>query len=142
MKNALLLFSFLFLMTGMNAQKLAEKDVPSLVLESFSKSHTDATQLNWTKEGSNFQATYVAQDTKMASLYADSGKLIEYRTEVPMTSLPAEAQEFIKLNFTEKDSKEMLQVHDYAGTVTYRVKLRGQIYEFDAMGNTIKAPTR
>ncbi len=142
MKNALLLFSFLFLMTGIKAQKLSEKEVPPLVLESFSKSHADASELNWTKEGTNFQATYMAQNTAMASLYADSGQLIEYRTDVPMTSLPAEALEFIKLNFTDKDAKEIQQVHDYAGTVTYRVKVRGQVYEFNAMGYTIKSPTR
>ncbi len=142
MKNALLLLSFLFTTTWMNAQKLSQKDVPPLVLEAFSKSHSDATELNWSKEGTNFQATYIAQNTAMASLYADSGKLIEYRSDVPTTSLPAEAQEFIKLNFTDSDAKEIQQVHDYAGVVTYRVKVRGQVYEFDAMGNTIKPPTR
>jgi len=140
MKKLILLFAMIGLSTLVQAQKLMVKDVPSVVTAAFKKAHPSIQDVDWSKDGSNFEAEYDDQNKKDASdTYSASGKLIETEIEIAISALPASVMVYVKKNYKEDEVKEASKITTINATVTYEVEVKGMDLIFDSMGNFIKS---
>lgn len=71
------------------AQNLENKDIPQLVKDKFTSSYTKSTHLKWTKEKSNFEASFKLGKKKMSVNIDADGNIVETETELKVTDLPA-----------------------------------------------------
>lgn len=124
--------SIFFLLTGMflsigSAQSLKTKDVPGIVKEKFNSNFTKVVNAIWTKEKSNFEASFKAGDRQMSVNIDEKGNIIETETGIKLGELPVEvrnsvAKDYLKYRITEAAKIEV------KGIITYEVEVkRGKV---------------
>jgi len=115
MKTSLLICIILFVAGCGNSKKSENINVPTAVLESFSKQFPTATNVKWSMESENeFEAEYEANDQKQASNYDTSGKWLVTETEISESNIPdtvmsALIKEFIGFKLIKA---EKVETHD------------------------------
>ena len=65
MKKLILLFAVAGLFTQAQAQKLKAKDVPVAVTAAFEKSHPTTKDVDWSKDGNNYEVEYDVNKTEL-----------------------------------------------------------------------------
>jgi hypothetical protein len=139
MKKIILSLAIVGFVSQTQAQKISAKDVPSVVKEAFSKAYPSVTDVDWSKDGSNFEAEYDAKKVDMSITYSPTGKLIETEMGIPTSSLPAGVMEYVKKNYKEDEVKEASKITDANGVITYEAEVKGLDLIFDSKGNFIKS---
>ena len=139
MKKLILLFAIAGLFTQAQAQKLKAKDVPVAVTAAFEKSHPTTKDVDWSKDGNNYEVEYDVNKTDMSITYNSSGKLMETEMEIKASALPAPVMEYVKTNYKEDEVKEAAKITDASGIVSYEAEVKGMDLIFDSKGNYIKS---
>ena len=139
MKKLILLFAIAGLFTQAQGQKLKAKDVPVAVTAAFEKAHPATKDVDWSKDGNNYEVEYDVNKTDMSITYNSSGKLMETEMEIKASALPAPVMEYVKTNYKEDEVKEASKITDASGIVTYEVEVKGMDLIFDSKGNYIKS---
>ncbi len=138
MKKLIFLLAIAAVSLQANAQKLADKDVPSTVKTSFTKLFPKATEVKWKKEDGNFEAGFDLNKIEQSVLFDANGKMLESEVEIDVKKLPEAAHTYMKKNYPNNPIKEAAKITAANGTVTYEAELKGKDVIFDAKGNFIK----
>jgi hypothetical protein len=96
MKKIILLIAIVGFVSQIQAQKLVAKDVPAVVKAAFGKAYPSVTDVDWSKDGSNFEAAYDAKKVDMSVTYSATGTLIETEMGIPSSSLPQAVMDYVK----------------------------------------------
>lgn len=139
MKKLILLLAIVGFITKSHAQKLMAKNVPVAVTNAFSKAYPLIKDVDWSKDGSNYEAEFDKGKVDKSVTYDASGKLIETEVEILASALPASVMEYIKKTYKEDEVKEASKITDANGTVTYEAEVKGKDLIFDSKGNFIKS---
>jgi len=139
MKKLILLFVIAGFFTQAQAQKLMSKDVPVAVKTAFNKAHTSVKDVEWNKNGNNYEVNYEAEEDEASLIFDVSGKLIETKVEISSPALPALAMQYVKKNYKEKDMNAIHKITVANGTLTYETELKGIVLIFDSKGNFINS---
>jgi len=137
MKNVLLILAITACATQINAQNVAEKNVPVAVTAAFARSYPAVANAQWNQHGDNFEATYDIDKVDMCITYAPNGNLIKTEMEVPVASLPDGVIEYVYKNYDKEEIKEAKKCTDSKGVVTYAAKVKGEDLIFDNYGNYV-----
>lgn len=122
-----------------NAQKVFEKEVPVVVKSAFQKSYSNAKELKWEKEKSNYEAGFEIGETDYSVLIDGSGNIIETEVEISRDELSVDARNYITKNYPGKKIKEAAKITDAKGIVTYEAEVNGSDLIFDHSGKFLKA---
>lgn len=139
MKKLILLLTIVAFASQSQAQKLKSKNVPAAVKAAFSNSYPSVKDVDWSKDGINFEAEYDSKQGDMSVTYSIDGRLIETEMEIPKSSLPQSIMDYVKKNYNEDEVKEASKITDAKGVVTYEAEVKGKDLIFDLNGNFIKA---
>ena len=139
MKKLILLFIIAGFLTQAQAQKMMAKDVPGAVTAVFYKAHPTIKDVDWKRDGSNYEAEYDKGKLDKSVTYDASGKLLETEVEILASELPSSVMEYVKKTYKENEVKEASKITDANGTVTYEAEVKGKDLIFDSKGNFIKA---
>ena len=139
MKKIILVLAIAGFVTEVQAQKLMAKNVPLAVTNAFSKAYPEIKDVDWSKDGSNFEAEYDKGKVDNSVTYNASGKLLETEVEILASELPTSVMEYVKKTYKEDEVKEASKITDANGTVTYEAEVKGKDLIFDSKGNFIKA---
>ncbi len=124
MKNLLLVFIFCLSRGITNAQKLTIQEVPTAVKSSFTKSFPKATNINWSKEGTNeYEAEFRINKISMASNFDKEGKWLVTETEIKIAELPKTVQSAIATRFPGYKIEEAEKAETAGKEIFYEVKL-------------------
>jgi len=113
-------------------------DVPEAVTVSFKKHYSNVSDVDWEKEGSNYEAEFEANDTETSVTLDPSGKILETENEIETSLLPATAMEYLNTNYKGKKVKEATKIVLEDGTIQYEAEVNNKDIMFDANGTFIK----
>ena len=139
MRKIIVLFVLATLVTQAQAQKLMAKDVPKAVVAAFTKEYPSISDIDWSKDGSNYEAGYDSDYGDRSVTYNAAGNLIETEMDIEVSTLPAAVLEYVKKNYANSKVKEASKITDAKGNVTYEAEVKGRDLIFDSNGNFIKS---
>jgi len=138
MKKLILLLAIAGFFMQAHAQKLMATDVPTVVTDAFNKAHPSIKVVDWSLDGNYYEARYMTDKVYRSVTYDATGKLIETGEKIVVTSLPAPALEYLKINYTEEIVKETSKNTDANGIETYEAEVKGLDLIFDSEGNFVR----
>ena len=138
MKKLLLITPAMLLSTLIFSQKIKEKEVPAGVKLGFEKLYPNLKDVDWEKEGSNFEAEFEQDENETSVVFDSNGHLLETETEIGVSSLPANIITYLKNNYPNQKIKEAAKMVTPAGTTTYETEIKGKDLIFDSNGNFLK----
>ena len=141
MKRTAILLGAMFAVTFANAQKVSDKEVPTVVKNTLQKSYPSAKEIKWEKEKANYEAGFENNETEYSVLIDVSGNILETEIEIKVDALPANAKEYVSKNYAGQKIKEATKITDNKGVVTYEAEIKGKDLIFDSNGNFIKIVT-
>lgn len=121
-----------------NAQKVNQKDVPSVVQTSFQKQFPDAKNVKWEKEHGNFEAGFKSNGVETSVVINPSGTLIETEKEIKISELPASATAYMTKTYPKQKIKEAAKITNAKGEVTYEAEIKDKDVLFDNKGKFLK----
>ena len=138
MKKSAILLGAMFVVSFANAQKVSDKEVPTVVKNTLQKSYPSAKEIKWEKEKANYEAEFEVNETDYSLLIDVSGNILETEVEIKIDELPAKAKEYVSKNYAGQKIKETAKITDSKGVVTYEAEIKGKDLIFDSNGNFIK----
>lgn len=105
---------------AVQAQDVAEKDVPEVVKKALSQKYANATDLEWEKHGNNYEADFDVKRIDHAAMIDSTGKILMTRRDVMEKDLPQGIRTAISqtykgmrlddMELVEKDGKTYYQL--------------------------------
>lgn len=124
-----------------NAQKMKESDIPSVVKAAFKKAYPSAKEVKWSKEEGLYEVEFENSKTEMSALMDQAGLVKEVETEIKKTELPAAIQASIKKDYAGLKIEEAATIVSN-GITTYEAEVdKGENsfdLIFDANGKLLK----
>jgi hypothetical protein len=119
-------------------EKVADKDVPTVVSGAFTKTHPNAKMVSWKKKDGKYAAEYDENSTKTWSIYDASGKLVETKIKIKESEAPQPVVDYANKNYKDALDKDYFKITDAKGAVTYGLKAKDKKVIFDSKGNYTK----
>ncbi len=140
MKKLILLLIVVGSITQAQAQKkLMAKDVPTAVKDAFSKAYQMEKDIDWCKDGNNYEAEYDSKKGDMAAIYSADGQLVSTEMDISIADLPSGVMEYLLKNHKDHKVKEASKTTNVDGTITYETEVQGMDLIFDSNGKYLKS---
>lgn len=120
------------------SEKIADKDVPTAVSGTFTKTHPNAKMVSWKKKDGKYAAEYDENSSKTWSIYDASGKLVETKVKIKESEAPQSIVDYANKNHNDILGKEYYKMTDAKGNVTYAYKANDKKIIFDSKGAYLK----
>ena len=121
MKSIIILITGIFL-SASYAQSLDTKDVPGIVKEKFNSNYTKAAHVKWTKEKTNYEASFRTGKKEMSVNFDLKGNIIETETEIKINDLPIEIINSISKNYSGYKITAAARIESN-GIITYEAEI-------------------
>ena len=123
MKKIIAGFAFVIgSIVAVQAQDVAEKDVPEAVKSALSQKYANATDLEWEKHGDNYEADFDVKRIDHAVMIDPSGKILMTRHDLMEKDLPQALQNAISQNYKGMRVDDVEQV-EKDGNTYYQLEL-------------------
>ena len=99
MKQILIVFSFIVL--GLSQSKANETPIPSVVLQSFFKTFSKASDVSWEQTNGFTVAAFTMDGHKQYAYYNDANELVVTAEPISSESLPDELQSDLKASYSK-----------------------------------------
>ena len=96
MKKIILALAIAGFFTKVQAQKLMTKNVPLAVTNAFSKAYPEIKDVEWSKDGINFEAEYDHDKVDRSVTFNAAGDILESEVKIKASELPAGVMEYVK----------------------------------------------
>lgn len=121
-----------------NAQKVSDKEVPTVVKSAVQKKYPNAKELKWEKEKGNYEVGFELAKTDYSVLINASGNILETEVEISIDELPANVKAYVSKHYAGQKIKEAAKIADSKGIVTYEAEVNGKDLIFDKSGKFLK----
>lgn len=122
MKSFIIILTVIFFSISY-AQNLDNKDVPRIVKEKFISSFTKTVHVKWTKEKSNYEASFKTGDKQMSVNFDEKGNIIETETGIKLSELPIEVRESVAKDYSKYKITETAKI-ETKGLISYEVEVK------------------
>ncbi len=107
-----------------HAQKLAPPQVPAPATAAFKQAFPNATQVQWEKEDSQYEASFTQGADEMSALLSPTGELLETETEMRPSQLPVPVREALATRYKAAKVTEAAKILTHkTGAVTYEAEV-------------------
>jgi hypothetical protein len=134
MKKLILVFAIIGLAAGSYAQNLTPADVPQPVVKSFTKKNPKVEQVEWSKSGDFYKATYADENSGKSVYYDEAGKVKQSEMDVKISQLPTPILKYVNDNHPADVVKHSTKMTNAKGKSTYILKVKDSELVFDANG--------
>ena len=134
MKKLLLLFVLAIVISNLQAQKCSAKDVPAPVMETFNKAYPNEKKCHWGKDSIDYQVSFFTGKAPISVTYNAAGKRIITEMQMPVEDLPQSIIEYVQKNYQGEIFRDVAQITDAEGIITYEVEVKDMDLIFDAKG--------
>jgi hypothetical protein len=135
MKKTIIMGIMAFAALTSQAQKTS---IPEAVKAKVTATYPKATGVKFEKEGKEFEAEFKNEGKEMSILMNVQGNILETETDIAVSELPKNVQEYLTKNFKGKKIKEAAQIVDSKGMKKFEAEIGGKDYFFDEKGNLLK----
>ena len=129
----------LFSQLDAQAQKIMAKNVPTAVTQAFKKAYPTVTDIDWSKDGVNYEAEYDSKNGDKSVTYNAQGVLLETEKDIKVADLPASITTYVKNNHKGHSIKEASKITTASGVMTYEAQVNGMDLIFDSAGMFIRS---
>lgn len=99
-KLAILLFSAVpFISSCAHAQEIAQQNVPSVIVNSFTSTYPNAMDVEWEINGDTYDVEFELGQVDNHIWYNLEGKVVKHKKEVRRSELPAAVSNMLKKDF-------------------------------------------
>lgn len=120
-----------------NEKSSKEPKIPATVQDAFKQHYPDISDVDWEKEGKNYEASFENKETETSVVIDASGKILETETEIETTALPKAALDYISANYKGHKIKEASKIVLGDGTINYEAEINKKDLIFDSSGSFI-----
>jgi hypothetical protein len=121
MKTIMLFLTGIFFSISF-AQNLENKDIPQVVKDKFASSYTKTTHLKWTKEKSNYEASFRTGNKEMSVNFDEKGNIVETETEIKSSELPIEVRNSVSKDYSGYKITEAAKIESN-GIITFETEV-------------------
>jgi hypothetical protein len=93
------------------------------VKEKFISSFTKTVHVKWTKEKSNYEASFKTGDKQMSVNFDEKGNIIETETGIKLSELPIEVRESVAKDYSKYKITETAKI-ETKGLISYEVEVK------------------
>ena len=133
----LLLIIFVSAFQGFG-QTIASSSVPKIVKDKFEKSYANVTDVEWRKQGKNYQASFKSNNAEWTSSYDGKGNPVNTGKTIPISALPQTVRDYFSWNLPGKKMLSAQFMNDSKGEQSFEVKSDDGTYVFDKQGHFIR----
>lgn len=119
-------------------KKLKSADVPATVQGAFKEQYPSITDIDWEKEGDNYEAEFENDKIETSVVINTTGEILETETEMAPSALPESVLSYLETNYKGKKIKEAGKIVLSDGTINYEVEMNNKDLIFDSNGKFIK----
>lgn len=112
MKKLIFLIGFFFIAWALSAQDIAQKDVPSVVLNSFQQQFAKADDVEWEKENGQFVVEFEMDKADHKAWLDSTGKLVMHGSAVSEKEMPEAVKAAIKRDYAAYDLDDIYKIED------------------------------
>lgn len=105
---------------------IPEKDVPSVVKNSFTKEYPQAVDVEWEKHKNNFEVDFEVGNADYTALYSADGKVIMEKQDIAVDALPVAVANKLKESYADLKVDDVDKL-EKDGNTYYQVDLEGGI---------------
>ncbi len=134
MKKLIFVLAIIGLALGSYAQNLLPADVPEVVVKSFVKKNPKVEQVEWSKTGDFFKATFTDEDSGRSVYFDEAGKVKQSEMQVKVSQLPTPILKYVNDNHPTDVVKQSSKITTAKGKSTYLLKVKDSELVFDANG--------
>ena len=115
--------------------------VPNTIKSAFQSEHQSAKQVEWMKEGENFEVEYKENGLEKSILYDAQGNILETETEIIVSELLPAITDYIRQNYSDYKIEEASKEESQESTF-FELEIEGNNQEievlFDSNGKFIE----
>ncbi len=138
MKYMMIIGAFFCASLWSHAQSGKKVAVPEIVQQAFKKLYPKATDVEWEKEGDNYEAECEIAKEEMSVVFDSSGTLLETEKEIEVKALPQAVSNYVQSILPGKKIKEASKITMANGTIFFEAEVDGKDYIFDEQGNFVR----
>jgi hypothetical protein len=138
MKKSIIVIALIMVSLVSFAQKTKDQNVPQVVKNALLQKFPKAKEIQWDKEGKNFEASFDLNNIDNSVLFSQDGKIVETEIEIKVTQLPKNALQYLNDNYKNQKVKEAAKIVTEKGNVIYEAEIKSEDLFFDENGNFIK----
>jgi hypothetical protein len=138
MKFIMIISAIFFANFSGSAQSNKKVAVPEIVQQAFAKLYPQATDVEWEKEGNNYEVECQISKEEVSIVFDAKGTLLETEKEIEVKALPKAVSNYLQSNLSGKKIKEASKIIMANGTVFFEAEVDGKDYIFDENGNFVR----
>ena len=142
MKKVMFLLGFATVAVATQAQNLKSENVPAAIKLSFEKHFPNAKEVEWEKEGANYEAEFKWKEAGHSMVMDTQGNLLETELEIKVDELPEAARKYIAEKYPNQKIKEAARITLQNGAVKYEAEINGKDVMFNGNGNFIQEKSK
>lgn len=130
MKKQILIFSALLASAFcLQAQDIAQSQVPSVIVNKFHKQFPKATDIEWEMDGFLYNVDFeIGWNTDHEIWYDAEGKIVKHKEDISKSELPETVSKGIQTNFNGYTIDDLERITDN-GNVFYKMELNSLLKE-------------
>lgn len=118
-----------------------DSKIPVTVQNEFKKQYPNISDVDWEKEGENYEAEFEIGEIETSVVLNANGVILETETEMDPSSLPKAILDYLEANYKGQKVKEAAKIVLSDGTVIYEAEVNKKDHIFDSNGTFIKVIT-
>ncbi len=122
-------------------KKGKESEIPVTVQDAFKKQFPTITDVDWEKEGENYEGEFENGEVETSVVINTSGVILETETEMEPSTLPKAILDYLDSNYKGQKVREATKIILNDGTVNYEAEVNKKDLIFDNNGTFIKVIT-
>ncbi|WBL22718.1 PepSY-like domain-containing protein [Zunongwangia sp. HRR-M8] len=128
-KQILILGTALTIASGLQAQEIPQTEVPSIIVNEFSKNYPEAKDIEWELEGNQYAVEFELDwNTDHELWYDKQGKLLKHKEDISEKDLPKAVSETIKSEFDGYSIDDLERISQ-SGKVYYHIDFEALLKE-------------
>jgi Putative beta-lactamase-inhibitor-like, PepSY-like len=112
-------------------------EVPEVVLSKFKALYSTTDKVEWEKEDGKYEASFILEQKETTVVFLQDGMVEQTEKEMDLTVLPAAITDYVKQSLGGKEIKEVTQIADLFGGVTWEVEVDRVDYLFSPDGKLL-----
>lgn len=143
MKKTMLAGALIVSLASCSSAQKSEKEkkngeIPAIVETAFKNQYPDVKDVDWEKEGANYEAEFEAGKTEISVVIDPNGKILETETEMKASELPKNIQDYIAAHYNGQKIKEAAKIVHADGSVQYEAEVNKKDLIFSNNGEFVK----
>lgn len=98
-------------------------EAPAAVKAAFLRDYTAATKVNWSAEGTSFEAEFMLNNVEYSAVYDNNGQRKEVEMSIKVADLTQTSRDYIKDHYAGYKITEASKITGESGNISYEAEL-------------------